>query len=173
VDFCTVETFWETIDDCPKPSDVFSHRNNNRVVKSKVNGKHLEAFGLFKKGIKPEWEDALNLKGGHWECREDFPLEVLDRLWYELVLAMVGEVLEEGRDLVGARVVDKSKTKRTEYRLEIWIDTTVEEIRNEILTNLQNILTPYAIGLEFTWKNHGDSLDTALWCNAKNLGLKL
>lgn len=93
----------------------------------------------------------MNLKGGHWECREDFPLEVLDRLWYELVLALVGEVLEEGRDLVGARVVDKSKMRKTEYRLEIWVVTTVEEVRNEILTNIQTIFKPYADSLEFTW----------------------
>lgn len=176
VDFSSVEAFWHVMDVLPKPSDVFSSRTSSssqRIVKSKVNGKSLEAFGLFKTGVKPEWEDPLNLKGGHWECREDVPLDVLDRLWYELVLALVGEVMEEGRDLVGARVVDKSKSKRTEYRLEIWISTTCQEVRNEILTNVQRILSPYAIGLEFTWKNHGDSLDTALWCNAKDLGLKL
>lgn len=173
-DVCNVDSFWKAMDEVPKPSDVFSSRDSrNRMVRAKVNGKHLEAFGLFKTGPKPEWEDPLNLKGGHWECRQDFPLQVLDRLWYEMILAMVGEVLEEGRDLVGARVVDKSKTKKTEYRLEIWISTSCQDVRDEILTNVQRVLAPFDDTLEFTWKNHGESLDTAIWCNAQDLGIEL
>lgn len=172
-DFSSVERFWEILETFPKPSDVFSRKDasSRRIVKSKINGRYLEAFGLFKTGPRPEWEDPLNLKGGHWECRKDFDLDLLDRLWYEIVLALVGEVLEDGRDLIGARVVDKSKTKRTEYRLEIWISTVLEAERCEILRRLVKVLIPYDESLEFSWKNHGDSLNTALWCNAEELGI--
>lgn len=41
-------------------------RNENsgppQLIKRKLDGKSLEAFGLFKKGIKPEWEDPVNVQ---------------------------------------------------------------------------------------------------------------
>ncbi len=171
-DVASVDDFWTILESLPKPSDVFSERDqHNRVVKSKVNGRQLEAFGLFKTGVKPEWEFPLNLKGGHLECRKDLGLDMVDRLWYETLLALVGEVLESGREVVGARIVDKSKSRKTEFRLEIWVATTSEDVRDEVTKHLVALLAPYDDSLEFTWKTHGDSLTTMMWCNAQNLGL--
>ena len=179
-DVSSVEEFWHVMEALPPPSDVFSQRDDHgNVQRPKMNGKHLEAFGLFKTGVQPEWEFPLNLKGGHWECRKDFPLEVLDHVWYDLLLALVGETLEEGRDIVGARVVDKSRARHTQYRLEIWMATACEEITDQILGNVQRLLARYHNDddddthekLEFTWKSHGESMTTALWCNAHTLGV--
>lgn len=170
-DAATVEAFWRVLAHLPQPSDVFSVAVQKRVVRPKVNGRHLEAIGLFKTGVAPEWEFPLNLKGGHWECRKDFALGDLDRLWYDLVLALVGETLETGRDIIGARVVDKSKTKRTEYRLEVWVGTAHTSATLEILERLTTLLRPIDPDICFEWKAHGDSLHTALWCNADALGL--
>lgn len=170
-DFHTVEGFWRYFTHIPKPSNVFATLEGDRTSRPKINGRFLEAIGLFKTGPKPEWEDPLNLKGGHWECRKAFPLDVLDQMWNEVCMALVGENLEKSRDIVGARVVDKSKSRRVEYRLEVWISTTCKEVTEEILGNLCNILKPYDETVEFSWKNHGDSLNTALWCNADQLGI--
>lgn len=171
-DFSSVQEFWNLLECLPKPSDVFSQRNTTqRIVRSKMNGRNLEAFGLFKTGVRPEWEFPLNMKGGHLEFRDDIPLEVVDRLWYETLLAIVGEVLERGRDITGARIVDKSKTKKTEYRLELWIGTTDEKVREEISQNLISILSPYAEIQELEWKAHGESISNMMHCNADNLGL--
>lgn len=41
------------------------HSNNSgppNLIKRKLDGKSLEAFGLFKKGVKPEWEDPVNVQ---------------------------------------------------------------------------------------------------------------
>lgn len=35
-----------------------------QLIKRKLDGKSLEAFGLFKKGVKPEWEDPVNVQVG-------------------------------------------------------------------------------------------------------------
>lgn len=169
--FHTVEGFWRYYSHIPKPSEVFATMEGDRATRSKVNGRFLEAIGLFKTGPKPEWEDPLNLKGGHWECRKAFPLDVLDNVWEDLCMALVGETLENGRDVVGARVVDKSKSRKVEYRLEVWISTTCKEVTEEVLGNLHKVLEPHDGNVEFVWKNHGDSLNTALWCNADHLGI--
>jgi hypothetical protein len=170
-DAATVESFWRLFAHIPKPSDAFSEWQGSKVVRPKVNGRHLEALGLFKAGVKPEWEFPLNLKGGHWECRKDFPLPVLDRIWYDLSLALVGETLEAGREIVGCRVVDKSKAKYTEYRVEIWVGTAHTSAALEIVTKATELLHDIDPDVHFEWKAHGDSLTTALWCNAETLGL--
>ena len=36
-----------------------------------VEGRNVEAFSIFKKGIRPEWEDAVNRTGGELICRYD------------------------------------------------------------------------------------------------------
>lgn len=171
-DVASVEAFWNVMEALPIPSEVFSQRDaDGRVTRGKMNGRHLEAFGLFKTGVQPEWECSLNLKGGHWECRKDFSIHVLNMMWYKVLLALVGEVLETGRDVVGARIVDKSRSRKTEYRLEIWIATTHEETTQEVLGNIKELLAPYDDDLDFAWKTHGESLTTAIWCNARDLGI--
>jgi translation initiation factor 4E len=165
----TVEEFWKAFEHLPTPSQVFATLDGgrpSRVVRPKVNGRVLEAIGMFKEGPLPEWEEPLNLKGGHWECRRNFPLVTLDRLWYELVLALVGEVLEEGRDIVGARVVDKSKSRSTEYRLEIWVSSTDPAVTQPIVDNALDLLREHDPSLDFVWKAHSDALHTAIHCGA-------
>ena len=34
-----------------------------------VEGRSIEAFSIFKKGIRPEWEDVVNRTGGELICR--------------------------------------------------------------------------------------------------------
>lgn len=170
-DVSTVEQFWRFFEHIPPPSHVFATMNASRVYRPKVDGRVLEAIGLFKTGPRPEWEDPLNLKGGHLECRKQIPLPVLDQLWRDLCLALVGEQLEQGRDIVGARVVDKSKTRKVEYRLEVWLCTTHQDVVDEVLGNLRTLLGEHDPHLDFVWKNHGDTLHTALECNKDELGL--
>eukprot|EP01051_Picozoa_sp_SAG22_P008289 SAG22_NODE_623_length_8459_cov_39.989474_3_plen_190_part_00 len=58
----------------PPPGQVFS-----------AQPKTVEGLCIFKKGIKPMWEDPANAAGGEWQCRQPFdPLE-LDMLWENLV----------------------------------------------------------------------------------------
>jgi translation initiation factor 4E len=53
----------------------------------KLDGKGLEAFALFKKGVQPRWEDEQNINGGHWEWRRtEVDPEVLDKMWTNVVL---------------------------------------------------------------------------------------
>jgi hypothetical protein len=156
----TVEEFWAAFEHIPLPSRVFAtmDTHTNRIVRPKVNGRALEAIGLFKDGPLPEWEDPLNMKGGHWECRQNFNLNTLDRIWYEVVLGLVGEVFEEGRQIVGARVVDKSKARGTEYRIEIWVSTAESNVIHTVLENIQRALREHDLTINFAWKAHSEAL---------------
>lgn len=124
---------------------------------------------MHSQGVKPEWEDALNLKGGHWECRRDFDLPSLDRMWTSTVLALIGETLEDGSVITGARVVDKCKFKRAEYRLELWTSTKEAGVNDEIRKRLREAMKEGLVegGMEagvvpdFVWKDHSESVVTA------------
>ena len=111
---------------------------------SKLKG--LDAFSVFKKGITPTWEDPKNEKG----CQFSWVLDVdnkndtlIDNVWEDLVIACLGQVLEEGNDdICGIRAVDRTsgdakQGKRKFYRLELWMGSgTTDEIKEEIKTRL-------------------------------------
>jgi hypothetical protein len=69
----TIEDFWRAWNNIPPPSSIFF---DGRVHKKFAN-RTVEAFSLFKKDIKPEWEDAANRAGAEWFCRKQFPLQNL------------------------------------------------------------------------------------------------
>ena len=82
-------------------------------------------MSIFRDGIKPEWEDPVNADGGELLFRGS-DLEMVDKMWYELVLSMVGEVMPQGELLVGARVIDKSAKGKNEYRIELWFSNGLD-----------------------------------------------
>ena len=74
-DFKTVQEFAQYWNHVPRPSQCFG------------GGKAIESVQLFKKGIRPEWEDVANANGGEWTVRKPFDLRSgeLDALWENLV----------------------------------------------------------------------------------------
>ena len=155
--FSTVEDFWRNFSHVPSPSEVFF----DGECRKKVGGKIVEEFSLFKKGIEPEWGDPMNAKGGEWFCRQYFDADVLDLYWQNLVLAVVGETLEDAlstsNDVVnGIRVVDKSRNYPT-YKLEIWFNAGMNE--EEVKEKLLKIVTDGQGSTrktlpKFEWKDH-------------------
>ena len=76
---------------------------------------------MFREGVEPKWEDPMNENGGEWYFRRGMQLDKFDEYWEEIVLAMIGEVLDPGTEEVcGVRIVDKSRDNRRAYRLEVW-----------------------------------------------------
>ena len=49
---------------------------------------------MFKKGIRPEWEDPMNRTGAEFTCRKTMQPEVLDGYWENLVLGLIGETID-------------------------------------------------------------------------------
>lgn len=100
--FASVEEFWGLYTFLKKPSAL------------EVGA----TYNFFKKGVKPAWEDPQCAKGGRWVVPlQGEELAQVDRLWELLLLALIGERLEEGSSIVGAVL-----SKRRDVRLAVWVN---------------------------------------------------
>lgn len=157
--FNSAEEFWRYSNHIPSPSEVFF----DGECRKKVDGKTIEEYSLFKKGIEPEWGDSQNVAGGEWFCRQYFDGDCLDLYWQNLVLAVIGETMEVGDDedsamINGVRVVDKSRGYPM-FKLEVWLATRDPTLREAIKDRLQEIITDgqpagRKAHPKFEWKDH-------------------
>lgn len=73
----TVQTFWQVFNNTPFSTLAIR-----------------DSLHMFKKGVKPLWEDPRNARGGCWTFR--VPKNSGFELWKEVLLAAIGEGLAEG-----------------------------------------------------------------------------
>ncbi|KAF7354822.1 hypothetical protein MSAN_01396600 [Mycena sanguinolenta] len=135
-EFSTVEEFCRYFNWLKPPSAL--ERNSN--------------YHLFKSGIKPMWEDEANANGGKWVLTMKNNPALLDRCWNWLAMALVGEELEEGLDLIcGAVVSLRSKVDR----IQVWTrgKDDVEKLNGigKKLVKLLDVSEADGIGLEFQY----------------------
>lgn len=98
----TAEDFWH----------VYSH------LKRPSNLPVVSDYHLFKKGIRPVWEDDVNRKGGKWVIR--MKKGVADRYWENLLLSLIGDQFgDAGEDVCGAVL----SIRNGEDILSIWTRT--------------------------------------------------
>ncbi|KAI8890372.1 eukaryotic translation initiation factor 4E [Backusella circina FSU 941] len=135
----TVEDFWGV---------------HNNIVK--VN--HLEIssnYHVFKKGIRPEWEDAANAHGGKFSIQlpRTRTGETINDYWLNLILAMLGEQFKYEDEICGAVV----SVRKVFYRIALWIKSSEKNERIETIGHqLKEFLnvTNNTCVVEFT--PHGD-----------------
>lgn len=72
-------------------------------------------YHIFKKGIRPVWEDEENKKGGKWIVR--LKKGVADRYWEDLVFAIIGDQFGEASEEVCGAVLSM---RSGEDILSIW-----------------------------------------------------
>merc|ERR1719313_1513116 len=95
----------------PQPSFFLQGK---KLVRVQENGKSadIDSISFFRHDVRPEWEDPLNKKGGHFQ----FQLKVnsfgdkygqLDEYWNNLVLGMIGATIQPAQMITGIRLVDK------------------------------------------------------------------
>lgn len=65
-------------------------------------------YCIFKEGIKPMWEDDKNRKGGRWlfQLHKNKQTKVVDELWLEVLLCLIGEAFGEDSDQICGAVVN-------------------------------------------------------------------
>jgi len=111
VTFDSVEEFWGVYNNITPTSEL--------ALKSD--------YHLFKKGIRPEWEDVQNKHGGKWAYQfRDKKNVQIDELWLHIMLAAIGETLEGGDDgeVMGVVV----NVRKGFYRIGLWTRTTGKPI---------------------------------------------
>jgi translation initiation factor 4E len=72
-------------------------------------------YHIFKKGIRPVWEDEENKRGGKWIVR--LKKGVADRYWEDLVFAIIGDQFAEASEEVCGAVLS---VRNGEDILSIW-----------------------------------------------------
>ena len=68
----TVEDFWAVYNWILQPSKLKSSSD----------------YSLFRTGVRPDWEDAGNVRGGRWVVART--RESLDSSWREVIMALIG-----------------------------------------------------------------------------------
>lgn len=135
-EFQTIEDFWKYWPYIPKPSEVFGDGQSKKTVE----GRTIKAFGVFKKGINPTWEDPANRAGSELVSIKSFNVEILDLYWENLIFGLIGETIDEGNEICGCRVVDQTRRMKPVYKIELWLRTADDQICNKIKMKLCDII---------------------------------
>jgi translation initiation factor 4E len=86
-------------------------------------------YHLFKHKVRPEWEDPQNKHGGKWAFQfKDKKLVDINNLWLHVMLAAIGETLEDEDDneIMGVVV----NVRKGFYRIGLWTRTSGGKPRN-------------------------------------------
>jgi len=135
--FGTVEDFWRMYNNVAIPSQLAQGCTYN----------------FFKTGIEPKWEDPANANGGKWTIvvpKKEGSKGMLDKLWLWLLLACIGQSIEEELDQICGAVVNRRKGGD---KISIWVKTGDSD--DDIVMRLGNgmkraLELPDAVRLEYT-----------------------
>ncbi|CAG8978514.1 hypothetical protein HYALB_00005090 [Hymenoscyphus albidus] len=108
-------------------------------------------YHIFKKGIRPVWEDDENRKGGKWIVR--LKKGVADRYWEELIFAMVGDQFAEASEEVCGAVLS---VRNGEDILSIWTRNDGGRVLKIRETTKRILGFPPDTKVE--WKSHDSSI---------------
>ncbi|KAL3478380.1 translation initiation factor eIF 4e-like domain-containing protein [Aspergillus californicus] len=131
----SVESFWA----------IYSHLKHPSLLPT------VSDYHIFKKGIRPVWEDEANKKGGKWIMR--LKKGVADRYWEDLLLAMVGDQFAEASDEVCGAVLS---VRSGEDVLSVW--TRIDGGRNIKIRETIKRLLALPADTNIAWKSHDDSI---------------
>lgn len=100
--FDTVEQFWGAFNSLP-PIEELPKRSD---------------LGVFRKGIRPEWEDPAFKTGGKWTFQAGARDEV-DRMWMDTLCALIGSTLDslDNEVAMGVFVL----VRRANIRIQLWV----------------------------------------------------
>lgn len=128
----SIADFWQQICNVPMPTEL------------KVT--HREDMYFFRGGIEPEWEDPSATGGGIFKLelsQKSHRNGLINNLWYELLMAVVGERFDNGELITG--VVFSRRQK--EDRICIWTrnlseqgETIEREIKKKLAEQFREFL---------------------------------
>ncbi|KAL6307230.1 translation initiation factor eIF 4e-like domain-containing protein [Sparassis latifolia] len=135
--FSSVESFWSLWTHLHPPSSLLPTTD----------------YLLFHAGVRrPVWEDPLNLPGGKWIVR--LRKGTADRLWEDLVLAVLGDQFGEWPEICGCTI----SVRQNEDIISVWnrsdADAKVKERIRETIRRVLNF--PPTTVMEY--KSNNDSM---------------
>lgn len=113
---------------------------------------NVSDYHLFKRGIRPVWEDDCNKKGGKWIVR--LKKGLASRYWESLVIAAISEQFDIGREICGVVL----SMRHSEDILSLWNRTATNNKNNlHIRDTIKRILNlPADTVMEY--KTHDDAI---------------
>lgn len=146
--FSTVKNFWRYWNHLPQPSELL---DGKKFVRETADSRNVvDALMVFREGIKPEWEDAVNATGGHFQfmLKPNLGGGTIDEYWNNIVLGMIGGTIEPADMITGVRLVDKLNQRGPAgLRLEVWfsnwddteqVDALCKSLEKCMTTKLDN-----------------------------------
>lgn len=104
ISFNSVEEFWGIYNNITPASELAQKSD----------------YHLFKQGVRPEWEDPQNKHGGRWHYTFK-NTKASDEVWLNIMLAAIGEMLEEEQDNEVMGVV--INIRKAFWRVGLWTRT--------------------------------------------------
>ncbi|KAI8644162.1 translation initiation factor eIF 4e-like domain-containing protein [Parasitella parasitica] len=124
IEIDTVEDFWCAFNNVAKINHLPPNSN----------------YHLFKQGIRPEWEDEANAKGGKFciKLPKNKTGDAINNYWMYLLLAVIGEQLATEHEVCGAVI----SVRKTLNKIALWVKTCddekkIEEISNQLRATLK------------------------------------
>ncbi|KAJ4418451.1 hypothetical protein N0V82_005530, partial [Gnomoniopsis sp. IMI 355080] len=131
----TAEQFWAVYRHLARPSAL----------------QPVSDYHLFKKGVRPIWEDEENRKGGKWLVR--LKKGVADRYWEALMLALIGDQFHDaGVEICGAVV----SVRNGEDIISIW--TASKEGKMIRIRDTFRKILQLPANTKIDWKVHEESI---------------
>ncbi|KAJ2958438.1 hypothetical protein NQZ79_g6015 [Umbelopsis isabellina] len=114
---------------------------------------NISDYHMFKHGVRPVWEDAMNVNGGKWIVR--LKKGLASRYWESLTMAIIGDQFDVGQEICGAVL----SIRGAEDILSVWNQSAREGRTNlKIRDTLKKVLNlPPDTIMEY--KTHNDSLN--------------
>ncbi|KAI3406993.2 TIF45 [Candida oxycetoniae] len=122
ITFSSVEEFWGIYNSIPSA--------NQLPLRSD--------YHLFREGIRPEWEDEANTKGGKWShAFNKNSGAIINDLWLRGLLAVIGETIEDDENEVNGIVLN---IRKQAYKIGIWTKDCDESKLRTVGERLKKIL---------------------------------
>lgn len=140
ITFASVEEFWGIYNSIP-PANQLPPKSD---------------YHLFKEGIKPEWEDEENSKGGRWQFSWNNKREVLpvvNDLWLRGLLSVIGETIEDDENEVNGIVLN---VRKSAIRIGVWTRDCDESKLKTVGERLKKVLR-LADDQKIDFMSHDDS----------------
>jgi len=138
--FGTVEDFWRYFHHIVKPTEMEVNANCH----------------LFKTGIKPMWEDPTNAGGGKWVAVFRGDRSILDQIWENVVLSMIGETFGvDSNEICGAVCSRRKKGDK----IAVWNRSKNDEAAiMQIGHTFKQLLGASGGHMQLTYQWHEDAL---------------
>ncbi|CAK8985792.1 unnamed protein product [Durusdinium trenchii] len=129
----SVEDFWQTWEVLPQPSELLTRRMASKTSDAEAETPLVDALMIFRQGVLPQWEDAANSGGGHFQFHFKTSMggAQIDEYWNNVVLGTLGNTLEPADMITGLRLVDKVTGLKagvpSTIRIEVWFGSAQDQ----------------------------------------------